>query len=171
MDADDPTAYDDAVIEDMVTCRYCGASWDVSEITVCGGDVNICDECGERDRGELLVEVVRLRERVERALIFIGDPGWRNDLCDCPACRKVKAAYAEKHGVYHCEQCDYRGPIGTVACQCYDYSCRGAGEDARGTGCPHGFGTCPVCWDGERDAWEVVRAMRAALEEGDGDGR
>lgn len=62
MGDDEMTDYDDAVIEDTVTCRCCGASYDVSEITVYGGDVNICEECEDREMGDLLLEVVRLRE-------------------------------------------------------------------------------------------------------------
>jgi hypothetical protein len=65
---DDITAVDDAILEDMVHCRYCGSSWDVLEVTLYG-DVAICDDCADQDLAGLVVQVVRLRD----ALDFYAD--------------------------------------------------------------------------------------------------
>lgn len=73
---DDTVSVDDAILEDMVHCRYCGASCDVSDVTLYGteydvqtntrsGGVVICEDCTERfdrDPDVLITEVVRLRE-------------------------------------------------------------------------------------------------------------
>jgi hypothetical protein len=77
----DITAVDDAILEDMAQCRYCGASCDVSDVTLYGavydvssgtrsGGVVICEDCCERfdrDPDTLITEVVNFRERLELA--------------------------------------------------------------------------------------------------------
>jgi hypothetical protein len=81
---DDIAAVDDAILEDMVHCRYCGAPYDVSDMTLYGavydvsagtlsGGMAICEDCCERfgrNPYALMVEIVRLRE----ALDFYADP-------------------------------------------------------------------------------------------------
>jgi len=56
MTCEDIAAVDDAIMEDMVHCRYCGESCDVSDVTLYGavydvltntrsGGVAICESC------------------------------------------------------------------------------------------------------------------------------
>lgn len=77
------------------------------------------------------------------------------DYCECDRCRKAAELPIA------CETCGYIGTPLMFACCCYDYTC--AGGDSRGSGCPHGSATCPVCQEGETDPWEIIRALRLAL--------
>jgi len=67
------------------------------------------------------------------------------DECRCPECVEIiELAIA---GDWHCEVCGYQGEPTTYECACYDHHCN---PTARGSGCPHGAITCPLCDDGER---------------------
>jgi len=82
--------------------------------------------------------------------------------CRCTYCEQLKdkTQVEEPDG---CPRCGFVGRQAAIACACYDDYCYGAGAGDNGRGCFHGALSCPVCDDGETDAWEIVREIRAIV--------
>ena len=78
-----------------------------------------------------------------------------DDVCNCFGCLAgITQAVADG---WRCDWCGYSGRPVALRCECYDTACQGH------VACLHGALVCPICDDGEVDAWGILRRLQEAL--------